>query len=88
MVESTLPVTLIQHEIAASGSPLNGQLDELDDTPDVEEILSTFRAMLQGLPKDPATRNAVAEQLANAEPFSRFPGLIQEVIESESPKED
>jgi hypothetical protein len=88
MVESTLPVTLIQHEIAASGSPLNGQLDELADTPDVEEILSTFRAMLQGLPKDPATRNAVAEQLANAEPFSRFPGLIQEVIESESPKED
>ena len=43
--------------------------------------------MLAGLPKDPDRRAELAELLADAEPFNRFPGLIREIIDSESPEE-
>jgi hypothetical protein len=84
LIESTLPVTAIEREVSAAGAPGNGQVAE---TPDVEETLAAFRAMLAGLPQDPVVRATMAEQLARAEPFNRFPGLVQEIIDFESPKE-
>ncbi|MFI6505158.1 ATP-binding protein [Nonomuraea typhae] len=80
MVETTLPVETISQEILSSAQP-NGSTAK--DSADVEEVLATFRAMLAGLPKDPETRSVLLEALTKAEPFATYPGLIQEVIESE-----
>ena len=39
-------------------------------------------------PDDPADRLALMQALATAEPFNRYPGLIQEIVKSESSKEN
>jgi len=84
MIESTLPADLITREPAAPREPGG---DAAGAGGEVEEVLSAFRAMLAGLPPDPGQRAGLAEALANAEPFSRFPGLIREVIDSDSSEE-
>jgi hypothetical protein len=84
MIETTLPVDLISHKPAAAES-LEG--DGIGAGSTVEEVLSAFRAMLSGLPPDPERRVGLAEALARAEPFNRFPGLIREIIESDSSEE-
>ncbi|MEV4105703.1 ATP-binding protein [Nonomuraea sp. NPDC049649] len=80
MIESTLPVDAISQELVSStklGNPA------VKNDPDVEEVLATFRSMLAGLPRNPETRSVLMEALTRAEPFSKYPGLVQEVIESE-----
>jgi Histidine kinase-, DNA gyrase B-, and HSP90-like ATPase len=84
MIETTLPVDLISRKPAAA-EPLGG--NEVGAGSEVEEVLTAFRAMLAGLPLDPEERSGLAEALASAEPFNRFPGLIQEVIDSNSAEE-
>lgn len=84
LIESTVPADLV------SQAPTRGAL--LEDTAagssdEVEEVLSTFRTMLAGLPPDPRQQAGMAEALAHAEPFSRYPGLIQEVIDAHVSKE-
>jgi hypothetical protein len=44
--------------------------------------------MLTGLPEDPTTRFALVAALAKAEPFNKYPGLVQEIVESEVSKEN
>ncbi|MEY9214577.1 ATP-binding protein [Thermobifida halotolerans] len=83
LIEATLPVQLIAQEAAVGFSGGSSH----DRTPEVEEVLSTFRTMLTGLPRDPLKRRALAEALAGAEPFCRHPGLIRDVIESDSREE-
>jgi hypothetical protein len=80
MIESTLPADMITRAPAPGG-------DAAGASGEVEEVLSAFRAMLAGLPSDPGQRAGLAEALANAEPFNRFPGLIREVIDSNSSEE-
>jgi hypothetical protein len=84
LVETTLPVQLIAREIATDSAPQERQAAQ---DPGVEEVLSLFRAMLTGLPQDPTRRSVLAEALASAEPFNRYPGLIKEIIESDSSEE-
>jgi hypothetical protein len=82
LIESTLPADLMSREtVAATPS------DDAAAGSGVEEVLSAFRAMLAGLPADPEQRSDLAEALADAEPFNRYPGLIREVIESDSSEE-
>jgi hypothetical protein len=82
MIETTLPVDLIGSRPSAA-TPEDAEAE----THHVEEVLQTFRAMLAGLPKDPERRAELAELLADAQPFNRFPGLIREVIDSDLPEE-
>jgi hypothetical protein len=83
MVETTLPAGHM-----ADGSGTNGgQRARDDETSGAEEILAAFRSMLTQLPADPGERLSLAEALAGAEPFNRFPGLVREVIESDQAKE-
>ncbi|WP_261986060.1 ATP-binding protein [Microbispora sp. CSR-4] len=80
MIESTLPVESISQELVSS---LQSPETPRPESPDIEEIVATFRSMLTGLPEDPEARAVLLEALAKAEPFSKYPGLIQEVIQSE-----
>lgn len=82
MIETTLPVDLIGSR-PSTAPPEDAEAE----TREVEDVLQTFRAMLAGLPKDPDRRAELAELLADAQPFNRFPGLIREVIDSDSPEE-
>lgn len=81
MIETTLPADLIgpRHPAAPLEDPGAG-------TYEVEDVLQAFRTMLAGVSKDPDRRAEMAELLAHAQPFNRFPGLIREVIDSESPE--
>jgi hypothetical protein len=82
MIETSLPVDLIGSQPSAvQPQDLETEADE------VEDVLQAFRIMLVGLPEDPGRRADLLEALANAEPFNRFPGLIREIIDSESPEE-
>lgn len=80
MIETTLPVDPVAR--GPSAAPPNDVEAGADD--EVEEVLQAFRAMLAALPPDPDRRADLAEALADAEPFNRFPGLIREIIDSES----
>lgn len=80
MIEATLPVDLIARELHEGDSPHGKAVNEAAS---IEEVLATFRSILTGLPQDPEKRTALAETLATAEPFNRYPGLIREVIESD-----
>lgn len=85
MIETTFPVSLVAQEIATSA-----EAEEIvtEQVPDIEEILALFRSMLTGLPADPETRLLLMKALAKAEPFNKYPGLVQEIIESETSKEN
>ncbi|GAA4598032.1 ATP-binding protein [Planotetraspora phitsanulokensis] len=85
MIETAIPVNLIAQEIATSADAAD---NTAESAPDVEEILALFRSMLTGLPEAPEGRRALMQALAKAEPFSRYPGLVQEIIESETSKEN
>jgi hypothetical protein len=78
MIETTLPTDLITRE-----PKVRPALEDVRDAAhdEVEEVLQAFRVMLRGLPQDPGRRADLADALANAEPFSRFPGLIREIID-------
>ncbi|HEX3965265.1 MAG TPA: ATP-binding protein [Trebonia sp.] len=82
MIETTLPADLM-------GPPVPGTppQDVEAEVPQVEEVLQAFRGILAGLPEDPGRRSDLAEALVDAEPFSRFPGLIREIIDSEPTEE-
>ena len=82
MIETTLPADLISPRPPAAPPE-----DAEAETYEVEDVLQAFRTMLAGLPKDPDRRAEMAELLAHAQPFNQFPGLIREVIDSESPEE-
>ena len=82
MIETTLPADFIGSQPSAVPPE-----DAEAGTYEVEDVLQMFRTMLAGVPKDPDQRAAMAELLADAEPFNRFPGLIREIIDSESPEE-
>jgi hypothetical protein len=78
MIETTLPADLIGPQPAVPPE------DDIDaDVPGVEDVLQAFREMVAMLPEDPDRRADLAESLAGAEPFNRFPGLIREIIHSE-----
>jgi hypothetical protein len=82
MIETTLPAELMAPQVP--GPPPQDVEAEVSQ---VEEILQAFRDMLAGLPEDPSQRSDLAEALADSEPFSRFPGLIREIIDSEPTEE-
>ncbi|YCK34195.1 ATP-binding protein [Actinomadura sp. ATCC 39365] len=82
LIETTFPIDLVVQEVATSTA------QEQVEAPDVEEILSEFRSMLTGLPQDPVVRAALTSALMESEPFSRYPGLIQEIVKSETTEED
>jgi hypothetical protein len=82
MIESTLPADLIGVQ-----APATLPQDVEADVPEVEEVLQLFRSILATFPDDPGRRADMAEALADAEPFYRFPGLIREIIDSESVEE-
>ena len=84
MIETTLPADLLTGQPPTAPRP-----EDADDTggDEVGEIVQEFRAMLAGLPSDAGQRADMAEALATAEPFSRFPGLIREVIDTYVPEE-
>lgn len=84
LIEATVPADLISREAALAGSP-DGPATEASD--EVGEVLSAFRTMLAGLPPDHERRAVMAEALAHAEPFCRYPGLIREVIDPDSHEE-
>ena len=85
MIEATLPVDLINSNHATSlSSPEHTDSGYRDD---VDDILQAFRAMLAGLPDDRDRRASLAEALADAEPFSRYPGLIREILDADSAEE-
>ncbi|MEU4516241.1 ATP-binding protein [Nonomuraea wenchangensis] len=83
LVEDNLPVLLIAQQ-AAAGNPA---VPPVEPNRTAEEILTQFRAILAGLPTDPALRASMTEALILAEPFSNYPGLIKEIIEADSPEE-
>jgi hypothetical protein len=78
MIETTLPIDLIAPQPAVPPEDVNA------DVPGVEDVMQTFKEMLAMLPEDPDRRADLAESLANAEPFNRFPGLIREIIHSDT----
>ncbi len=84
LVEATLPVDFL-------GSNRATPAPEVDiaagDSGDIDSVLQTFRAMLAGLPEDRDRRAELAEALADAEPFSQYPGLIREILEADSAEE-
>lgn len=83
LVEATLPRELIAQELTSH--PEEARLQP--DPTDTEEVLAMLRALLSGIPRDPTQRTILAEALVKAEPFCRHPGLVREIIESDSPKE-
>jgi hypothetical protein len=79
LIEATVPADL------ASRQPAAPTLDDTDagDRDEIAEVVQAFRSMLAALPPDQNRRADLAEALANAEPFNRFPGLIREIIDTD-----
>ncbi|MFB4317618.1 ATP-binding protein [Actinomadura sp. 21ATH] len=83
LVETYLPADLIMREVS---DPVPGAEPE-SLTEEAERTLAGFREILQGLPSDPVERAALADLLAQSEPFSRYPGLVREIIDADLQKE-
>jgi hypothetical protein len=80
LIEATVPADLTSGQIGSA--TVDGSAAEPSD--EAGEVLAAFREMLAGLPSDRQRRVDLAEALARAEPFCRYPGLIREVIDSDS----
>lgn len=84
LVETTLPGDLISGEPAAASLPADNEANSGAET---EEILSVFREMLAAMPADPGRRAVLAEELADAEPFIKRPGIIRDLIDADMTEE-
>jgi hypothetical protein len=83
LAEVTLPVRLIAQEAVTDAAADRSTGADIEE----DEVHATLRQVLTALPAEGTERVELLRALAATDPFVRYPALVAEILDSDSPQE-